>query len=208
MDELPEPRELSRWARRGSGSACRSIHGGFVEWVAGTSDEDSVARPLAPPEHWDLRDLVVLVSRVPKLISSSDGHRIATTHPFMAARQAQLPGRSLAVKGAIARRDFATLAALVEQEALEMHALMISGVPAALYLQPGTIALIHAIREWREADGVPVAFTLDAGPNVHVLCEGKHASEVRDRIEALAPGVPVLENLPGPAVRLTDHHLI
>jgi len=207
-EEMPDDEALSRWARRGSGSACRSIHGGFVEWVAGTGDEDSVARPLAGPDHWDLRDLVVLVSRAPKAISSSDGHRIASTHPFMPARQAQLPARGLAVKGAIANRDFSTLGALIEQEALEMHALMISGVPAALYFQPGTIALLHAIREWREADGVPVAFTLDAGPNVHVLCEGEHAPEVLRRIEALAPGVTVLENRPGPPVRRTDHHLI
>jgi diphosphomevalonate decarboxylase len=55
---------------------------------------------------------------------------------------------------------------------------------------------------------LPVAFTLDAGPNVHVLCEGEHAPEVLDRIEALAPGITVLENRPGPAVHLTDHHLI
>jgi diphosphomevalonate decarboxylase len=126
----------------------------------------------------------------------------------MPARQTMLAARSLAVKGAIATRDFDTLGALIEHEALEMHALMISGVPTAFYFQPGTIALLHAIREWREADGVPVAFTLDAGPNVHVLCEGEHAAEVRRRIEALAPGVTVLENRPGPAVRLTEHHLI
>ena len=207
-DDMLDSEDLSRWARRGSGSACRSIHGGFVEWVQGSSDDDSVARPLAPPEHWDLRDLVVLVSRSPKAVSSSEGHRIATRHPFMAARQALLPARSLAVKGAIAARDFDTLGTLVEQEALEMHALMISGVPAALYFQPGTIALMHAIRDWRELDGVPVAFTLDAGPNVHVLCEAATAPEVRTRIEAFAPGVTVLENRPGPPVRVVGHHLI
>ena len=82
-----------------------------------------------------------------------------------------------------------------------MHAIMMSGQPAALYMQPGTMRLLHAIRAWRE-DGLGVFFTLDAGPNVHVLCEGKDAAEVRQRIEALVPGLAILENCAGPGVRV------
>ena len=209
MDEpLPDQRTLTGWARRGSGSGCRSIHEGFVEWVGGHDDESSFARPLCAASHWDLHDLVVLVSRSPKAISSSEGHRIASRHPFMPARQQDLPARLLAVKGAIAARDFATLSALVEHEALEVQGIMMSGQPSALYLQPGTVALLHAIRSWRDEDGMPVCFTLDAGPNVHVLCEGKDVPAVRARIEALAPGVTILDNRPGPGARVHDEHLL
>ncbi|MCO4768512.1 MAG: diphosphomevalonate decarboxylase [Deltaproteobacteria bacterium] len=206
-EEMPSDTEMTRWARRGSGSACRSIHGGFVEWLPGTSDADSTAVQLAGEDFWDLRDLVVLVSRAPKAISSSEGHKIATRHPFMAARQELLPARMLATKGAVAARDLMTLGALVEQEALEMHAIMMSGQPAALYMQPGTLKLLHAIRAWRE-DGLPVFFTLDAGPNVHVLCESRDAPEVRARIEQLMPGLSILENRAGPGVRVHEDHLL
>ncbi len=206
-EEMPSDRELTRWARRGSGSACRSIHGGFVEWLPGQEDDDSYGVQLVSEDFWDLRDLVVLVSKAPKAISSSEGHKIASRHPFMAARQELLSDRMLATKGAIANRDLATLGALVEHEALEMHAIMMSGQPAALYMQPGTLRLLHAIRAWRE-DGLGVFFTLDAGPNVHVLCEGKDAVEVRQRIEALVPGLAILENCAGPGVRVHQDHLL
>lgn len=207
MDEEIGEEELTRWARRGSGSACRSVQAGFVEWHAGTDDASSYSTQLCPPDFWDLRDLVVLVSREAKAISSSEGHRIATRHPFMDARQRELPARMVAVKGAIAARDFATLGELVEHEALEVQGIMMSGQPSALYMQPETVALLHAIRGWR-ADGLPVYFTLDAGPNVHVLCEAEHAAAVLARIEGLLPGRKVLVNRPGPAARVHDGHLL
>jgi diphosphomevalonate decarboxylase len=204
---LPEAKDLSRWARRGSGSACRSIEGGFVEWVGGTDDDSSYARQLCTEDHWDLRDLVVLVSDEAKEISSSDGHRIATRHPFMSVRQQDLAARMLAVKGAVANRDITTLGEIVEHEALEVQGIMLSGQPSALYLAPMTVQLMQAVRRWR-GDGLPVYITLDAGPNLHVLCEGKHAPEVRRLITQEAGNVPVLENKPGPGVRLHDGHLI
>lgn len=207
-EDMPSRAEMTRWARRGSGSACRSIHGGFVEWIAGKDDATSYAHQLAGQDFWDLRDLVVLVSEAPKVISSSEGHKIASRHPFMAARQELLPSRMLATKGAIAARDLPTLGALIEQEALEMHGIMMSGQPAALYMEGGTMQLLHAIRSWREEDGLPVFFTLDAGPNVHVLCEGKDAAAVRERIERLAPTLRILENRAGPGVRVHDEHLL
>ncbi len=205
---LPDSQELSRWARRGSGSGCRSVFGGFVEWVGGDDDESSFARPFLPREHWDLHDVVVIVSREEKEISSSDGHRIATFHPFMSARQALLPGRLVALQGALVARDFATLAALVEQEALEMHGIMLSGVPAAIYFQPTTITLLHAIRSWRQDEGVPVCFTLDAGPNVHVLCPGDLVSEVCRRLQEICPGASLVDNSPGPGLRVHGDHLL
>jgi len=206
-EDLPSEVEMTRWARRGSGSACRSIQGGFVEWTAGDDDESSFSQQFCPPDHWDLTDLVVLVSRSPKAISSSQGHRIASGHPFMAERQKLLPARILALKGALAQRDFQVFGEIVEHEAMEVQGIMLSGEPSALYLQPGTVSLLHAVRSWREEDGLPVYFTLDAGPNVHILCESKDAPELRRRIDKLAPRAEILENRAGPGARLHDDHL-
>ncbi len=202
----PDEDEMTRWARRGSGSACRSIQGGFVEWVDGQDDAGSFSRQLCPPEHWDLRDIVVLVSRQEKAISSSEGHRIASRHPFMPARQEELPARILSLKGALAARDFATFGELVEHEAMEVQAIMMSGRPSALYLQPATVGLIHALRAWRD-EGLPVYFTLDAGPNLHVLCEGDRAPEVVSRLRRVAPRAELIHNRPGAAAELVDEHL-
>ena len=90
---------------------------------------------------------------------------------------------------------------------MAVQAIMMSGQPSALYLQPATVSLIHAVRGWREEDRLPVYFTLDAGPNMHVLCESKHVAEVRRRIEKLVPRVEILENRPGPPAKLHDEHL-
>ncbi len=204
---LPDDVEMTRWARRGSGSACRSIQAGYVEWVAGDDDASSVSRALCGPSHWDLRDIVVILSRAPKAISSSEGHRIASRHPFMAARQAHLEARILALKGALAARDFVTFGELVEHEAMEVQAIMMSGEPSALYLQPDTVRLVHAVRAWRD-EGLPVYFTLDAGPNLHVLCEGDRCHEVEARLRELAPTAQLLVNRPGPGARIVDEHLV
>lgn len=204
---LPDERELSVWARRGSGSAARSVVGGFAHWYAGTGDGDSYAEQVFGPDWWDLRDLCVLVSASPKEISSLQGHRLAAVHPFMGARQRSLPARLAAVQGALTRRDLSTLGELVEQEALEAQALMLSSTPSCLYLLPGTVALLHAVRRWRE-DGLPVYLTLDAGPNPHLLCEGEHQEQILDAVEKLLPRAQVIANRPGPGTTLVEEHLL
>ncbi len=204
---LPDPEEISAWARRASGSACRSVPGGFVRWRAGAGDEDSFATTVFEPDWWDLRDLCVVLSAATKEIPNHQGHAIAAAHPFMGARQAQLPGRMAAVTAAIAARDLETLGPLVEQESLEVQALMASAAPAVWYMTPQTLAFVHAVRRWRE-DGLAAYLTLDAGPNPHILCEGADEAAVLQRIEALAPGVNVLRNRPGPGVTLVNDHLL
>src|SRR5512141_1000989 len=98
-------RELSRLARRGSGSASRSVPSGFVEWQAGTSDEDSFAFSIAEPDHWDLVDCVAIVSAAHKKIGSVEGHPIAGTSALQAARVADAPRRLDMCRNAILARD-------------------------------------------------------------------------------------------------------
>ena len=91
---------------------------------------------------------------------------------------------------------------------MEVQAIMMSGRPSALYMQPETVRLIHALRAFREGSGLPVYFTLDAGPNLHVLCEGKHAHRVEAWLKAAAPDADLLHNRPGPGAQLSDEHLL
>jgi diphosphomevalonate decarboxylase len=199
-----EPAALSRLARGGSGSACRSTPCGFVEWTAGTSDADSFAVSIAPPEHWDLADCIAVISNEHKATGSTEGHALAGTSPLQRARVEDAPRRLDLCRGAILKRDFAALAEIVEEDSNLMHAVMMSSHPALFYWQPATLAVMQAVREAR-AKGLPVCYTIDAGPNVHVICEGAAAEETVKMVASL-PGVQKarLAKVGGPA-RLVDN---
>ena len=117
-------RELSVLARKGSGSSCRSIHAGFVEWHAGQDSDSSFATQLADARHWNLVDLAVLVTEREKTVPSSDGHRLAGNSPFWHSRTQTMAARLAEVRQALLKRDFHRFGREVEAEALEMHAIM------------------------------------------------------------------------------------
>jgi diphosphomevalonate decarboxylase len=179
--------ELSRLARRGSGSACRSIPGGFVEWQAGTGEQDSYAVSLAPPEHWMLADCIAIISTEHKATGSARGNTLAGTSPFQPVRVADTSRRLDLCRNAILRRDFEALAEVSEEDSNLMHAVMMTSHPALFYWQPATLAVMQAVREMR-AGGLPACYTIDAGPNVHVICEAERAEEIARSIGSL-PGV-------------------
>jgi diphosphomevalonate decarboxylase len=197
--ELGEP-ALSALARLGSGSAARSVPGGFVEWRAADAHDESYAWSIAPPDHWDLRDLVAVVSRRHKAVGSTGGHGAASTSPLFQARLAGLEDDLPLVREALLARDMAVFGPAVEAEALSLHAIAMTSRPPVLYWAPETLDLLHRIHGWR-ADGLPVYFTLDAGPNVHLLCEGAHAPDVETNLAGVDYVEQVLHNRPaGPAV--------
>src|SRR6185503_10942547 len=165
---LSEP-ELSRLARRGSGSAARSIPGGFVEWQAGTGEEDSYAFSIAEPDHWDLVDCVAIVSASHKKTGSTEGHSIAVTSPLQAARVADASRRLEICRGAILEKDFNSFASIVELDSDMMHAVMMTSTPALHYWKPASLEVMNYVRQWR-AEGMSVCYTVDAGPNIHVIC--------------------------------------
>lgn len=192
--------QLSRLARLGSGSACRSIPDGFVEWQAGATDEDSFAWSIAPPEHWGLVDCIAIVSQEHKATGSTEGHRLANTSPLQPARLADAPRRLEICRQAILQRDFEAFAWIVELDCNLMHAVMMTSQPPLLYWQPSTIAVIHAVQEWRRQN-LPVCYTIDAGPNVHVLCEAWASEAVAERLRQI-PGVEqVILSSPGTGAR-------
>lgn len=193
---------LSRYSRLGSGSASRSIDGGFVEWQPGTSHEDSFAAPLAPAEHWDLVDIIAIVSQSEKDVGSSAGHPLAHTSPYYAARQVELEQTLPLVRQAILDRDMPTFGEAIEAEAISLHVAAMTSKPSILYWGPGSIAIMHALRRWRQAGGPIGYYTIDAGPNIHVIAERDQAEGL---IEALKT-IPYVEDLivcgAGPAAEL------
>ena len=207
MDLHVEPWELSALARLGSGSACRSVFGGFVEWVAGARHEDSFARQIAPEGHMDLRDVVVVVGTEEKAVGSTEGHSLARTSPFLDARLAHMHESVSLARAAVLERDFEALGRIAEMDALSMHAVMMTSEPPLFYWKPDTLRVLDAVRRWRE-DGLHAWYTLDAGPNPHILCPGEAEQEVRKRIRDLgiADG-QVLSCKAGPGPRLTSKHL-
>ena len=182
--------DLSRLARRGSGSASRSIPGGFVEWQMGLDEADSFAFSIAPPNHWDLSDCIAVVSAGHKKTGSTEGHAIAGTSPLQFARVADAPRRLDLCRRAVLERDFNALAEIIELDSDMMHAVMMTSAPALHYWQSASMTMMQSVRQWR-TEGLQVAYTVDAGPNVHVLCP----SEVQKEAEARLKSLPGVENV-------------
>jgi diphosphomevalonate decarboxylase len=194
-------RELSILARRGSGSASRSVPDGFVEWYVANRDEDSFAASIAPDSHWALIDLVAIVDPGPKKVGSGEGNVLARTSPLQVARLADAPRRLDICRRAIREKDFPALAEIVEEDTRLMHAVMMTSRPSLTYWEPDTLALMLIIPVWR-AGGLPAAYTIDAGPNVHCLCTEESAPEVERRLREI-PGVrQILRARPGSGAKI------
>lgn len=178
-------KDLSRLARRGSGSASRSIPAGFVEWLPGSSDLDSYAVSIEPPEHWDLVDCIAIVESTHKQTGSSEGHRLAQSSPLQAGRVADAERRLGLCRDAIKYRDFDLLASIIELDSNLLHAVALTSSPQVFYWLPVTLVLMQAVQSWRRA-GIPCAFTIDAGPNVHVICESASTSLVEDKLNSIS----------------------
>lgn len=176
--------ERTVWARRGSASAARSIHGGFATLDA---DEDGTAAALAGAEHWPLEVVVVIVSTAAKAVPSTAGmEHTRSSSPFYDGWLRSTPADYNIARRAVLARDFAALATVAERSCLKMHGLMLSTTPPLLYWNEATLAAIHAVRALHEA-GVPVFFTVDAGPQVKAVCAPGHGAAVAARL-ASVPG--------------------
>lgn len=178
---------LSKLARLGSGSACRSIPAGFVEWQAGEDDASSVASTLAPPNHWDLVDCIAIVESRQKEVGSAEGHLLAHSSDIQGCRLESAPHRLAICRRAILNRDFCALADVVEEDSNLMHAVMITSRPPLFYWEPASLAIIKEVPLWRQS-GVPACYTLDAGPNVHIITTSTYAARIQSLVLAI-PGV-------------------
>ncbi len=191
--DLP-PRMLSALSRSsGSGSAARSAYGGYVEWPDG---ESNAAVQVLDEDTWPLCDVVAVVETAAKKVSSRDGHRLAVTSPYFAPRLAGLGGRLERVRNALRQRDFEALGSAVEEEGIDLHLIAMSSRPPVYYWSPGTIEVLAAVRDLR-ADGIAAYATMDAGANVHVICQPADESRVAERLETLGSVERVLRDRTG-----------
>ena len=202
----PSPDELSALARVGSGSAARSIFGGFVEMARGARPDgvDAIAHPLAAGDGWDVRLVVAITAAGAKPMGSTAAmDHTARTSPYYEAWVHGVDADLAAARGAIAARDLAALGAVAERSAMRMHAAALAADPAILYWNPATIAAVERVRALRAA-GTPVFFTIDAGPHVKALCAAADADRVAAGL-ADAPGVlRAIVAAPGPGARLLE----
>ncbi len=199
-------RELSILARRGSGSASRSIFGGFVEMHRGEKSDgsDSFASPLVAAEEWPLRVLIAITSEKKKTVASTTGMRnSAETSPYYSAWVGSSEQDLAEIRQAIGDKDFAKLAEVSEHNCLKMHALMMSSRPGLIYWNQATLEAVHVIRGLR-ARGTPVFFTIDAGPQVKAVCEPSVSEEVAETIRTISGVQRVIETGLGPDAYLLE----
>jgi len=197
--DLPEE-QVSSLARSASASAARSLFGGYVE--LGTRAE-SAAR-VVEGAHWPLTMLVAVTSEAAKDTGSTDGmQHTARTSPFYPSWVSDAPRLFAEVKAAVLARDFERLAPAVEQSALMMHASMLAADPALIYFRSATLNVIEVVRGLRRA-GVPVCFTIDAGPHVKVLTQDESAEKARQLLSQVPGVLRVLRSGPGPDARVLE----
>lgn len=203
--KLPH-KELSILARLGSGSACRSIADGFVQWKTGKTSNDSYAFSIYNEKYWDLRNIIIVVSKNKKKITSTKGHGDAESSIFYKTRIKNLPQRIGKLKETLRVKDIKQFGEIIEEEAVELHTIMMTQKPPLFYWNSSTIEIINRVHEWR-VDGLNVYFTIDAGPNVHLICEGKEELKVLAKIKELSFVKDVIINTPSLGARITEKHL-
>ena len=188
--------ELSALARLGSGSAARSVPGGWAVW------EGESARQVFPPSHWDVRFCIAVCAAGSKQVGSRDGMRLTReTSPYHSAWIAQCRRDLPAALHLLSARDLPGLGALAERNALRMHADALAADPPVLYWQPATVGGLLAIAELR-AQGVEAWGTIDAGPHLVVMCSSQTAALVEQRLRAVGDVTDVLVCAPAGSARI------
>lgn len=191
---------LARLAGRASGSAARSLYGGFVELDKGKDDID-VARLLAEDE-WPLRVVVAITTAQRKAVSSGAAMEISrATSPFYGLWIERQAADLAAARQAIGARDFGRLAEVAEHNCLKMHSVMWGSRPPMVYWNSATLNCLQTVRELQAA-GVAVFFTIDAGPQLKAVCPPEHAPAVRAALAATDGVLEIMESGLGPGARL------
>lgn len=202
INALLEPplsaQEKSVAARLGSGSACRSLHEGFVQWEMGSDvgGFDSVSTTLFGAEHWsELRCLVVILSDRPKEVPSAEGmQRTVMTSTLYPMRLKAVPCRLAELTRAIGARDFGAFAELVMRDSNQFHAVCLDSFPPISYLTDRSHEIIRAVHALNGgACGAIAAYTFDAGPNAFVLCERQNLGRVEAILKSIAPASSILQ---------------
>ncbi len=166
-------KKASRLSRLGSGSASRSVSGPMMLWgdfESQNGSDDYAVVPSADLSFFnDFNDYIAIVSSGEKSVSSRKGHSLMEGHPFRDIRFKNARKNLADLIDAMEKKDYVRFINIVESEALELHGLMMNSNPSFILMEPNTLSIIHEIRNFRKNNSVPICFTLDAGPNVHIL---------------------------------------
>lgn len=197
-------RDLSRLARRGSGSATRSIYGGLVEWQRGHDDLTSYAKPIMEDVPFNIEMLAILIDTKKKKVSSRYGmQQSVTTSPYYKVWPEIVAHDMQAVKAAIKAEDIDAIGRIAESNALRMHALTLSADPGFTYFNSDTLTAMNAVRALRE-NGINCYFTMDAGPNVKLIYDQRNRRPIYDALaEQFGPDRLVVAK-PGPGIQIWE----
>jgi diphosphomevalonate decarboxylase len=178
--------DISIIARLGSGSAARSIYGGFVALKNSEGDNirSAYAEQIAPESHWALHDIIIVPSTEEKKVGSTEGHAMAQTSPLFEHRIKEIPRRMQECIDAIQKKDFEKLQHVSEEDSLNMHRVMETQTPSLQYLSSETHRIIREIESLRKSDHLEVLYTMDAGPTVHLFCTTEAKSAIEEYAEA------------------------
>lgn len=199
-------KELSILSRQASGSSCRPIAGGFVEWLDGNTSNTSYAKTIFPKNWWNIADVVAVVSEGRKEVPTSKGHAKAQSSPFLKLRLSRMKEKNRKVKKYIKERNFQKLGELIEQEALELHTIMLTQYPPLIYWTSGTLTIMKLVSHWR-VEGIPVYFTINTGQNIHLLTEQRNVEKVKEKLKKLDFVKSIIVNTAGEGTRLSKEHL-
>ncbi|MHA2173693.1 MAG: diphosphomevalonate decarboxylase [Candidatus Hodarchaeales archaeon] len=205
-----ESKELSILSRRGSGSASRSILGGFVEWQKGelTDGSDSYAISIQDESHWpELAMIVSIISTEEKKVSSRAGmSQTVETSPMYQAWLDTIEVDILNMKEAIVQKDFTQVGKIAEMNALKMHSTMHTTTPSIIYWESGSLALMKEVQNLRKK-GTECYFTMDAGPQVKILCQQQNIDKIQKEISKIPHVKDTIVCKVGKGARLSNSHL-
>lgn len=198
--------EVSTYARLGSGSAARSVHGGFVYWNKGDSHKTSFAEQICGPHEFNMNVVVSIVHEGKKEVTSDVGHNSAYTSPFNEVRIKKSQEQAKDLRKAILNDDFSRVGEIAEQNCKYMHAVMMTSTPPLYYWRPETLRLIKSTPRIRQ-DGLECYFTIDAGPNVHYLCRPEDTYELQKILENAECVKRTIPAKPADDSQVTKEHL-
>ncbi len=202
-----DKKQLSIISRQGSGSSCRSIYGGYVEWMKSEKSEDSYAVQIADENHLDIRDIAVVISTRKRKIPTREGMRLSmSTSPLYNARLKVVDESLKKVREAIKNKDFTTIGKTAEADCLMMHAVAMTTDPALIYWEPKTLEVMEKVYQWRD-EGLECYFTIDTGANMHIFCLPGSADEIVKRVKEIPGIMDVFVSKPGGEAKLINNHL-
>ncbi len=207
-DMFDNKKEFSKEVRLcGSASAARSVYGGFVELHGGNSHDEAFAEQLANEHYWNLVDIIATVDDDKKKTSSSAGHAAADSSPYYQSPVQVIQPRIDRTIQAIQDKNIKLLGPCIEEDTISMHMVMMTSVPPAYYWQPGTLAVMQDVMHLRNDEHIEVYFSIDAGANVHVICEKKDAAIIENALKQNKLVQSIIYNEPCEGTKQINTHL-